>query len=270
MLRHYVVEVKFIDVDHEVLGAWGQDDAVPMQFWGGDTRFWGGDWYVKGDFVSLHSKSHSVSIFLLRPNVADDAEICDLGVLGDFLPVDEKTSVSSLYVPKPLESSLNFIWHALTTFDFLGPLTRCQYSLYFPVLGQITLLSLPCSNFRLLVTWYITVDSFPPLGAWSVLACEVCRVGCLLLPHGLTWCLVLGYALPVRYTGAVLVPCGFLLPFDVMRKALVWGHSIPTRNHTKKNTPTCSTHNLRWHQTNAFRITSKGSRNPQGTKTAPV
>ena len=26
------------------------------------------------------------------------------------------------------------------------------------------------------------------------------------------------------YTGAVLVPCGFLLPFDVLRGALVWCH----------------------------------------------
>ena len=32
ILRHYVVEVKVIDVDHEVLGAWGRYDAVPMQF----------------------------------------------------------------------------------------------------------------------------------------------------------------------------------------------------------------------------------------------
>ena len=32
MLHHYVIEIKFIDVDHKVIGAWGLDDAVPMQF----------------------------------------------------------------------------------------------------------------------------------------------------------------------------------------------------------------------------------------------
>ena len=42
-------------------------------------------------------------------NVADDAAICDLGVLEDFAPVDEKTSVSYLYVLYPLENPSNFI-----------------------------------------------------------------------------------------------------------------------------------------------------------------
>ena len=32
MLRYYVVGVKVFDIDHKVLGSWGQDDAVPMQF----------------------------------------------------------------------------------------------------------------------------------------------------------------------------------------------------------------------------------------------
>ena len=38
-------------------------------------------------------------LFLLGPSVADDMAICDLGALGYFVPVDEKTSVSSLDVP---------------------------------------------------------------------------------------------------------------------------------------------------------------------------
>ena len=32
MLRHDVVKIKVIDVYYEVAGAWGQYDAVPMQF----------------------------------------------------------------------------------------------------------------------------------------------------------------------------------------------------------------------------------------------
>ena len=48
-------------------------------------------------------------LFLLGTNVADDAAICDLGVLGDFVPMDKKTSVISLYVPDPLEKSSNII-----------------------------------------------------------------------------------------------------------------------------------------------------------------
>ena len=109
MLCHYFVEVKVIDVYHEVPGSWGQDDVVPMQFLGGEVGCWGGDCSVKVEFVFSHSKSHYVRIFLLGPNVADDAAICDLVVLGDFVPVDEKSSVSSLYVPEPLEKSSNLI-----------------------------------------------------------------------------------------------------------------------------------------------------------------
>ena len=36
--------------------------------------------------------------FLLGINVADDMDICDLGNLGDFLPVDGGRSVCSLYL----------------------------------------------------------------------------------------------------------------------------------------------------------------------------
>ena len=99
MLHHFVVEVNFLDVEHKVLGSWGRDHNVPMQFGGGEIGCWGGDRSVKCEFVSSHCESHSVRIFILGLNVADDAAICDLGVLGDFVPVDEKTSVSSLYVP---------------------------------------------------------------------------------------------------------------------------------------------------------------------------
>ena len=48
-------------------------------------------------------------IFLLGTNVTGDAEICDFGVLGDFVTLDEKEIVSYLYVTYPLENSSNFI-----------------------------------------------------------------------------------------------------------------------------------------------------------------
>ena len=48
-------------------------------------------------------------LFLLGPNVIDDVEICDLGVMGDFVTVDEKASVNSLHLPEPLEKSSNII-----------------------------------------------------------------------------------------------------------------------------------------------------------------
>ena len=45
----------------------------------------------------------------MGPYVADDAAICDFGVLGDFVPVEEKMSISSLYVTNPLEKFPNLI-----------------------------------------------------------------------------------------------------------------------------------------------------------------
>ena len=69
MLRNYVVEVKVIDVNHNVFGAWGQDEYVPMQFLGGDIGCWGGYWSVKDESLSSHSKSHYVCLFLLETNV---------------------------------------------------------------------------------------------------------------------------------------------------------------------------------------------------------
>ena len=99
MIRHCVVEVKVIDVDHVVLGAWGRYNAVPMQFIGCEVGCWGGQWSTKCEFVSFHCELHYVHIFLLGPNVADDASICDLSVLGDFVPADGKSIVSYLYVP---------------------------------------------------------------------------------------------------------------------------------------------------------------------------
>ena len=98
MLHHRVVEVKFPDVYHEVLGTWGQYHAVPMKFGGCEVGFWVEYWSFKCKFVSSQCESHSRHLFLLVKNVADDADIYDLGALGDFLPVNGK-NVNFRYVP---------------------------------------------------------------------------------------------------------------------------------------------------------------------------
>ena len=90
MFRNWSVEVKVLDINHKVLGTWGQYDAVPMMFGSHEVGFWGGEWSVKCKFVSSHCESYYVCLFLMGPNVADNTDICDLGALGDFVPVDEK------------------------------------------------------------------------------------------------------------------------------------------------------------------------------------
>ena len=109
MLFHCVVEIKVLDVNHKVIGSWVQDHTVPMQFGGGEVVCWGVDWSVKCEFFSSHHESQSVRLFLLGTNASDDVEICDIGVLGEFVSMDKKTSVSSLYVPYSLENLSDFI-----------------------------------------------------------------------------------------------------------------------------------------------------------------
>ena len=61
-----------------------------MNFGSHEVRCWGGNWSIKCKFFSSHCESHSVQIFFIGPNVAEDKKICDLSALVDFLPVDEK------------------------------------------------------------------------------------------------------------------------------------------------------------------------------------
>ena len=70
-----------------------------MKFGSHEVRCWGGYWSVKCKFVSSHCELHSVRLLLLGINVAVNTAICELVALGDFVPVDEKTSFSYLYVP---------------------------------------------------------------------------------------------------------------------------------------------------------------------------
>ena len=79
-----------LDVNHEVLGSWGRYDAVPMKFGSHEVGCWGGDLSAKGKFVLSHCELHSVRLFIIGLNVADDTAICDLGALGYFVLVYEK------------------------------------------------------------------------------------------------------------------------------------------------------------------------------------
>ena len=87
--------------------------------------------------------------------------ICDFGVLGDFVSVDEEASVIFLYVSNPLKNLSNLIWHALATFEFSGTLMRCRYYCAFPVSGRMSALNLPSCNVRLPMTWLMTAQSYP-------------------------------------------------------------------------------------------------------------
>ena len=157
-----------------------------MQFGGGDIGCWGVYWSVKYEFISSHRESYSVHLFLQGPNVADDAAICDLGVLGDFVPVDEKTSVSSLYVPNSLEKLSNLNWNSLDPFEFVRSLDNVPVLLGLSYFGEDDCVS---------STWFESnldvylVDDCLFLSLWSheeywLTRCGVLRIdGCHMFCH---------------------------------------------------------------------------------------
>ena len=99
-------------------------------------------------------------LFLLGTNVTDDAALCDLGNLGDFVPVDEKTSVSSMYVPKLLEKFSNFILNTLSLFEFFGAFDEVSVFLGLYCFWEDDFISSPL--FKWLVAGYL-VDDFTVL-----------------------------------------------------------------------------------------------------------
>ena len=111
--------------------------------------------------MSSHCKLHSVRLFLLGTDFMDDTVIYERGALGDFVPVDEKTSVSSLDVPYSLENVLVIVWNALVPFKFSGPFMRCRYSWALPVLRHITAFTIPGCRVGSTVAWLITQQSSP-------------------------------------------------------------------------------------------------------------
>ena len=78
-----------------------------MQFGGGEVGCWGGDWSVKCDFFSSQCEPHSVYLFLMGQNVADNESTFDPGVLGYFVPVNEKQVLVPCMSPSPWKSRLS-------------------------------------------------------------------------------------------------------------------------------------------------------------------
>ena len=100
-------------------------------------------------------------LFLLRPNVADDAEICDIGILEDFVTVDQKQVLVPCMPPSPWKSCPISFDMPLLHLSFSASLMRCRYYWAFPVSGKMTALALPDCNVRLSVTWLMTAQSSP-------------------------------------------------------------------------------------------------------------
>ena len=76
-------------------------------------------------------------LFLIGTNVADDSVICDLGVLGDFVYVDEKKVLVPCLFPSPWKRRQISLDMPLLRFIFQGP-CRFRYPWALPVLGKMT------------------------------------------------------------------------------------------------------------------------------------
>ena len=66
-------------------------------------RCGGGNWVIVGDFVTDQFVLHSVGLFLLGSDVANNASVGDLAISGHLIYVDEKICVCSLYIFDTLE-----------------------------------------------------------------------------------------------------------------------------------------------------------------------
>ena len=67
-------------------------------------------------------------LFLLGPDIVEDASVGDLGIFWDFVPVNEK-SVSDLYVFYTLEDAAYIIGHDLGIFLFIWAFNEVTLSL---------------------------------------------------------------------------------------------------------------------------------------------
>ena len=56
------------------------------------------------------------------PGIANNATVCDLGALGGFVPLYDKTSIISLDVLHSLYRASDLVGHALAPFQFIGTL----------------------------------------------------------------------------------------------------------------------------------------------------
>ena len=92
--------------------------------------------------VPSRCNSNSLYLFILVLDVVDDAEVCGIGALGGFVPVDEKICVSFLDVPYTLENSANLVGYTLAPFHFIGTFHEMQVFLCFFLCQGILMLLL--------------------------------------------------------------------------------------------------------------------------------
>ena len=100
-------------------------------------------------------------IFLLWPNFVDNTAICYIGALGYFVPVDEKHMLAPCMSHNTWKRIPILLDIPLLHFSFPGPFIMCRYSWAFPILGQITALTLPGCKVSFPVAWSITAQSSP-------------------------------------------------------------------------------------------------------------
>ena len=100
-------------------------------------------------------------LFLLVPNVADDAAIRNLCVLGDFVLVDEKKVLVTCMPPSTQKSRPVSFDTPLLHFSLSGTLIRLRFYWAFTVSGQMTGLAFLGSKESSTVTWSITSQSSP-------------------------------------------------------------------------------------------------------------
>ena len=86
------------------------------------------------------SKVSLLCLFILGLNVVDSAEICDLGILGDSMPVYAKQVLVPCLYPIPWKIRPISFDIRLLHLSFSGPMMRCRYYWDFPVMGQMTAL----------------------------------------------------------------------------------------------------------------------------------
>ena len=86
------------------------------------------------------SKVSLLCLFILGLNVVDSAEICDLGIWGDSMPVYAKQVLVPCLYPIPWKIRPISFDIRLLHLSFSGPMMRCRYYWDFPVLGQMTAL----------------------------------------------------------------------------------------------------------------------------------
>ena len=68
-----------------------------------------------------------MNILILGPDFTEDITICDLGALGDFVPVNEKKGLVPLMYPIPWKRSPILLDIPFIHLRLSGPLKRCWY-----------------------------------------------------------------------------------------------------------------------------------------------